>query len=264
MPSPADVPISALRSGSDDLAAHVRALTPDQLTGPSGASEWTVAQVLSHLGSGAEVGQAGLEASLGSAGAPPADFNRSVWARWDAMSPQDQAAGFLTANESFVAYYEAIDDATRSTASVDMRRLPEPVDLATHASFRLNELTLHSWDVRVAADQQATLAPEAVEPLLGVLPYLMSWLGKPSPALSGGNLVVGVHTSAPDTDFGLEITDTVTLIDPPPEPDATLVLPTESWLRLASGRLGAAVTPAGVTVTGPLDLDTLRAVFPGF
>jgi len=64
-----------------------------------------------------------------------------------------------------------------------------------------------------------------------------------------------MHTSAPDTDFGLEITDTVTLIDPPPEPDATLVLPTESWLRLASGRLGAAVTPAGVTVTGPLDLD---------
>jgi hypothetical protein len=53
MPSPADVPISALRSGSDDLALHVRTLTPDQLTGPSGASEWTVAQVLSHLGSGA-------------------------------------------------------------------------------------------------------------------------------------------------------------------------------------------------------------------
>jgi len=263
MPSPADVPISALRSGSDDLALHVRTLTPDQLTGPSGASEWTVAQVLSHLGSGAS-GRPGWKPHCVPPAPPPADFNRRVWARWDAMSPEDQAAGFLTANESFVAYYEAIDDATRSTASVDMRRLPEPVDLATHASFRLNELTLYSWDVRVAADQQATLAPEAVEPLLGVLPYLMSWLGKPSTALSGGNLVVGVHTSAPDTDFGLEITDTVTLIDPPPEPDATLVLPTESWLRLASGRLGAAVTPAGVTVTGPLDLDTLRAVFPGF
>ena len=264
MPSPADVPISALRSGSDDLAAHVRALTPDQLTGPSGASDWTIAQVLSHLGSGAEVGRAALEAALGSAGAPAADFNRSVWARWDAMSPQDQAAGFLTANESFVAYYEAIDDVTRSTASVGMRRLPEPVDLATHASFRLNELTLHSWDVRVAADQQATLAPEAVEPLLGVLPYLMGWLGKPALGQARGTLVVGVHTTAPDTEFGLSVTDTVTLVDPPTEPDATLVLPTESWLRLASGRLGAAVTPAGVTVTGRLDLDTLRAMFPGF
>ena len=70
MASPADVPISALRSGLDELAAHVRTLTPDQLTGPSGASEWTIAQVLSHLGSSAQIGQAALEASLGAADAP--------------------------------------------------------------------------------------------------------------------------------------------------------------------------------------------------
>lgn len=264
MPSPADVPISALRSGLDDLAAQVRTLTPDQLTGPSGASEWTVAQVLSHLGSGAEIGQAGLEASLGAADAPPADFNRSVWARWDAMSPEDQAAGFLTANESFVARYEAIDDATRSTAQIDTGFLPAPVDLATHASFRLNEFALHSWDVRVAQDPQATLAPEAVESLLAVLPYLMGWLGKPALVLDGRSLVVSVHTTAPDTDFGLDLTDKVTLIDSQADPEATLVLPTESWLRLASGRLGAAVTPAGVAATGPLTLDSWRTMFPGY
>lgn len=264
MPSPADVPISALRSGFDDLAAHVRTLTPDQLTGPSGASEWTVAQVLSHLGSGAEIGQAGLEAALGTADPPPADFNRNVWARWDAMSPADQAAAFLTANESFVAYYEAIDNATRNSVQVDMGFLPAPVDLATHAAFRLNEFTLHSWDLRIAQNPQATLAPEAVESLLGVLPYLMGWLGKPAPVLDGRSVVVGVHTTAPDTEFGLNITDTVALVDSPRHPEATLVLPTESWLRLASGRLGATVTPAGVTVSGPLTLESLRAIFPGF
>lgn len=264
MPSPADQPISALRSGFDDLAAHVRALTPDQLAGPSGASEWTVAQVLSHLGSGAEIGQAGLEAALGAADAPPADFNRSVWARWDAMSPDDQAAGFLTANESFVARYESVDDAKRGTVQIDMGFLPAPIDLAMHAAFRLNEFTLHSWDVRVASDPQATLAPEAVESLLRVLPYLMGWLGKPALVLDGRNLVVGVHTTAPDTDFGLDIADKVTLTDPPADPDVTLALPTESWLRLASGRLGATVTPAGVAVTGPLTLDSLRTIFPGY
>ena len=264
MSSPADVAISALRTGSDHLAAQVRSLTPAQLTGPSGAADWTVAQVLSHLGSGAEIGRAALDASLNSSSAPLGDFNRSVWARWDAMSPEDQAAGFLTANESFVAYYEAIDDATRNTASVEMRRLPERIDLATHAGFRLNELTLHSWDVRVVQDPHATLAPEAVEPLLRLLPYLIGWLGKPSATLPVGNLLAAVHTSAPDTDFGLSITDTVTLIDRPTQPDATLDLPAESWLRLVSGRLGGAVTPSGVTVTGSLDLETLRAVFPGF
>lgn len=58
------------------------------------------------------------------------------------MSPGDQAAGFLTANESFVASDEAIDDAT----GAPHRRYETSAgagDLATHASFRLNELTLH-------------------------------------------------------------------------------------------------------------------------
>jgi hypothetical protein len=97
-----------------------------------------------------------------------------------------------------------------------------------------------------------------------VVPYLMAWLAKPSLVLDGRSLVVAVHTTAPERDFGLDITDTVTMVDTPADPDATLVLPTESWLRLASGRLGAAVTPDGVTVTGPLTLDDLRRLFPGF
>ena len=141
--------------------------------------------------------------------------------------------------------------------------LPAPVDLATHATFRLNEFTLHSWDVRVAHDPWATLAPEAVGSLLHVLPYLMGWLGKPA-ALDGRAVVVGVHTTAPDTDFGLDVTDKVALIQQPADPDATLALPTESWIRLAAGRLGAAVTPADVTVTGTLTLDDLRTMFPGY
>lgn len=264
MASPADAPIAALRSGFDALAAYVRGLAPAQLTGPSGASEWTIAQVLSHLGSGAEIGQAGLRSSLGSAGALPADFNQSVWARWDAMSPDDQAAGFLDANESFVASYEALDDATRNSAKIDMGFLPDPVDVATHATFRLNEFTLHSWDVRVAGDPGVTLAPEAVGSLLGVLPYLMGWLGKPSGVLDDRALTVAVHTTAPDTEFGLDITDKVALVDTPAAPDASLALPAESWLRLTTGRLPVASAPDEVSVTGAITLDDLRRIFPGY
>lgn len=263
MNSPADAPIAALRSGTDTLAAHLRGLSPDQVTGPSGASEWTIAQVLSHLGSGAEIGLAGLESALGS-GPLPADFNKSVWARWDAMGPQDQADGFLTANETYVGRYEALDDTTRNSLMIDMGFLPAPVDVATHASFRLNEFTLHSWDVRVVTDPQAVLAPDAVEPLLGVLPYLIGWLGKPSDVLDGRALTVAVHTASPDTDFGLDVTDKVALSATPAEPDASLVLPAESWLRLATGRLSAASTPGGISVTGPLTLDELRRIFPGY
>ena len=264
MSSTADVPIAALRSGTDTLAEYVRALSRAELTGPSGASEWTIAQVLSHLGSGAEIGHAGLQASLGTAEPLPADFNRSVWARWDAMSPDDQATGFLAANEAFVASYEALDDNTRNSATIDMVFLPEPVDVATHASFRLNEFALHAWDVRVVSDPGVTLAPEAVASLFTVVPYLIGWLGKPSDVLDGRALTVGVQTTVPDRAFGLEITDKVALVDTPAEPDASLSLPAESWLRLATGRLPESSTPAGVGVTGSLTLEELRRIFPGY
>src|SRR3954471_8852467 len=91
----ADEPVRALRSALDDLAALVRGFTADDLARPSGASKWDIAQVLSHLGSGAEINLASLEGALAGTGGPGGDFNQDVWARWDAMSNQERADGFL-------------------------------------------------------------------------------------------------------------------------------------------------------------------------
>ena len=68
--------IAALRHEHDTLEAFVSALSSDQLSGPSGASEWSVAQVLSHLGSGSEISLATLRSALGEGDAPDDDFNR--------------------------------------------------------------------------------------------------------------------------------------------------------------------------------------------
>ena len=95
MTSLADQTIAALRNHHDELATLVPTLTHEQLTGPSGASEWTIAQVLSHLGSGSEIALASYKTALGDAPEPGPDFNQSVWDRWNAMSPEDQASGFL-------------------------------------------------------------------------------------------------------------------------------------------------------------------------
>jgi hypothetical protein len=142
--------------------------------------------------------------------------------------------------------------------------LPAPVDVATAASFRLEEFALHSWDVAVASDPSAVLAADAVEPTLAVIPFLIGWIGKPDDALDGRQLNVAVHTTEPTRDFGLLIADKVMLGDAPTDPDADLHLPAESWLRLATGRLGVEHTPAEVSVTGPLTLPQLRQIFPGF
>jgi uncharacterized protein (TIGR03083 family) len=175
MSTDADRTIDALQSGHDDLAGLVRTLTPVQLTGPSGASEWDVSQVLSHLGSGAVITKAGLDGALSGTGNPAPDFNQGVWARWNAMTPQERADGVLAADAELLAAYHRMDGQVRESLRTDLGFLPEPVDLATAAGFRLNEFALHSWDVRVAFDPAATIRPEAVPLLVDRVAFLLGW-----------------------------------------------------------------------------------------
>lgn len=258
----ADRTIAALQSGHDTLVAHVQGLSQDAVEGRSGASEWSIAQVLSHLGSGAEINSTTLDVSLGGAPAPGDDFNQGVWARWDAMQPREQVEAFVTADSQLVERYAAIDAQTREQGTIDLGFLPAPVDVATAAGFRLNEYTLHAWDVAVGTDPGATLAPEAVEPLLSIAPVMLGWIGKPD-VLDGRHVTVAVRLSDLDRELGLRIDDSVSLVDVPTEPEATLTLPAESWIRLLYGRLGPDHTPDSVETTGAITLDELRQVFPG-
>ena len=260
----ADQVINALQSGHDDLAPLIAALTTDQLGGPSAATEWSIAQVLSHLGSGAVIALATLDAALEGHPNPGGEANQVVWARWNAMEPQQQADEFVVADTALLARYDSIDAATRSSLQVDLGFLPAPVSLATAARFRLNEFALHSWDVRVALDPSATVRPEAVPLLLDQVVLMLGWLAKPA-ALQGRSVQLRVDLRDPASSFGLTLAEAGCGIGEAPEaPDGVLTLPAEAWLRLVYGRLSSDHTPADVTVDGDLTLETLRQVFPGF
>jgi uncharacterized protein (TIGR03083 family) len=261
MTSAADRTISALRSGHDDLVAFLATLGPDDITRTSAAAEWTVAQVLSHLGSGAEITLARLEGALNGTGQDP-EFNKSVWARWDAMSPAEQAATFPATNEKLLRRYEGLDERTRAELRIDLGFLPAPVEVATAAGLRLNEFTLHTWDVKATFDPTATLAREATEPLLDAVRALVGFLGKADRI--DGPVSVAVHATDLDRSYGLVIGDAVALTDGVDSPNAELTAPAEYVLRLITGRHGAAYTPASVEVSGAVTLDDLRRVFPGF
>ena len=264
MATDADRVISALHEGALELDDLVRDLTPDQLTGPSAAAEWDVSQVLSHLGSGAVIGLATLDAALDGKPNPGPDANRLVWVVWDAMTPSERAAGYLTANADLLARYDGFDAATRADLRIDLGFLPEPVDVAGAGRFRLNEFTLHSWDVRVVADPAATLRADAVPLLLEVEGFMLGWLAKPA-ALGGRDVAIAVTLPDVDRTFGLLLGDGgSSLGDVPERPDATLTAPAEAWLRLVTGRLSPDRTPATVEMTGDVPLSTLRQVFPGF
>jgi hypothetical protein len=223
-----------------------------------------VSQVLGHLGSGAEISLAALESSLAGGAAPDGDFNKGVWARWDAMSPAERAAGFLTADEALVARFEGLDARTRKELRIDLGFMPVPLDVAAAARMRLSEAALHAWDVDVTFDPAATLAPAATEPLLDQVGMLLSFAAK-ADALDGRPVAIAVRLTSPDRSFGLGVADAVALTDEPDRPDAVLSAPAEWWVRLAAGRHSPEHTPATVTLTGgKLTLDDLRGVFPGY
>lgn len=261
--SNADAVIAVLRSGYESLADQIVTLSDADLAGPSGASEWDISQVLGHLGSGAEINQATITAAIAGKPNPGLDFARSVWARWDGMSRRDRADGFQSANEALISLYESLDAHAREDLRIDMGFLPQPADVATAGRLRLSEFTLHAWDVRVGFDKTATLSPDGTALIALGSGDLARWLGKPEQVRE--HAVIRVTTTEPDLVRALHLGDAISVdSDIPEQPDGTLSLPAEAWVRLLTGRLGPDHTPPGVTATGAADLDLLRRVFPGF
>ena len=265
MPSTADAAIAAVRTGHDGLAARVAGFDDADLGRRSGAADWTVAQVLGHLGSGAELAAGTLAAALAGAPPPGEDVAPTVWARWDAMTPREQAEEFERADAALVAAFEALDAATRTDLQVPLAFLPQPVGVDAMAALRLNEVALHGWDVAVADDPAATLDPAAVpvlvDALAGPLSFLVGFLGRTGPTAA----TLAVTTSDPRRLLTLSLGAQVSLrAGEPPDADGTLTLPAEAWLRLLAGRLGDERTEVGVGTSGPFGLAALRASFPGF
>ncbi|TCC01552.1 maleylpyruvate isomerase family mycothiol-dependent enzyme [Kribbella soli] len=248
--------LAALRANHDTLAALVPTLSDEQLKGRSGAAEWTVAQALSHLGSGAEISRKPIAVAAGEH--VDAEDNQSIWARWNASSPADQAAGFVKHNAAYLDTVAGLS-AEQRDRQIDTGILPQPVPLAVALGLRLNEVANHAWDVRVGADASATVEPDSAELLIelfgGPLAFLLGFSGKPD------QLEQEVRLAIPGG--GIEITDAVTVADAVDDPTATFEGPAEAVVRLLNGRLGAGHA-AGVSVTGNVTLDELRKVFPGY
>jgi uncharacterized protein (TIGR03083 family) len=262
----ADRTIDADHRTYERLARLVGTLDDDQLTQPSGASEWTVAQVLSHLGSGAEITLGTLRAAQ-SGTEPAADANQVVWARWDAMRPREQADGYLRAGRELDRALAELAPAQRTGLRVPMGFLPQPASIELFSGMRLNEVALHAWDVEVAVDPAATLpgdvATVLVDQYLGPLGFLLGFTAKPD-QLSDRPVTLTVRATAPDRTFGLGLAEQVQLTEAPGESDGELELPLETFPRLLTGRLRARDLSGGVRVRGPISLDDLRRVFPGF
>lgn len=252
-----DRTITALRTEHDVLVALLPNLPDESFDAPSGASEWTIAQVLSHLGSGAEIGRAPIARAAGEDVEPTA--NETIWARWDAAAPLDQAAGYVEHDTRWLETVEGLSAEQRETLEVDLGFLPEPVPLVVALGMRLNEVANHSWDVRAGLDPSAEVHAESADVLVdlfrGPLGFILGFSAKP------GELSEPASVAVPGA--GLVLDSGATIVGGLESPSATFRGTPEAFVRLLNGRLKEPYAE-GVAVEGNVTLDDLRRVFPGY
>jgi hypothetical protein len=262
--------VAALRGSHERLRALAGRLTRDQLMWPAYPQDWTIAQVMAHLGAGAEVFIGRVNAVRAGGSDPGRDEYESTWLAWSAKSADDQATDSIATNQRLVELFEQMVGG--AGAHLRFNVVGRELDLAGLASIRLGELSVHYWDIAVALDPSATLAAPSVALLNDVAPQIVlraRWRPidvEPLPPVSGPARV-HVVTTGPAREYALTLEEKVRLGPWPgdggPHAPAELHLPAEALLRLIFGRLDPEHTPAEVIATG-IELDTLRAAFPAF
>ena len=250
-----DNPLGALRASVARLHELGRGLDDGELELPSYCTEWSVAQVLSHLGSGAVILRRRLQ-DIRAGSATPDEFAPSVWDEWNAKTPRAQADDALAADEAVLEALEDVSEAERAQLTFPIG--PLSLGFNEFAGLRLNEHAFHTWDIEVVFDDTAHLPDDAAALVVDNLGLIARFSGRPE----GQERTVSVRTTDPERDIALRLAaDGVELTAGERRQHPELELPAEAFSRLVYGRLDADHTPAfgGDAAL----LDVLRSVFPG-
>jgi uncharacterized protein (TIGR03083 family) len=253
-PEPSRAHVDGLRFSVERLRDLAAPMSEVELRAGAYPAEWTVAQVLSHLGSGAVIMQRRLEDTLAGQDTPD-DFAPGVWSSWNARGPVAQRDDALAADAALLARIEAVPPDERNAFTSAMG--PMTLGFAQFVGMRLNEHAFHTWDIEVVADPATTIPVPVAALVVDNLELVARFTGKPT----GDTTTITVATTAPERDFTVEITPGGIALTPgvaAARPDVRL--PAEAFARLVYGRLDADHTPSGSH--GPA-LDILRRLFPG-
>jgi uncharacterized protein (TIGR03083 family) len=225
--------VAALRASHDRLASLVQGLSPEQIRAQSFCDEWSVAQVCSHLGSGAEFGVDWIDAAVAHREPASPETFPAVWDRWNNSTPEQQVAQCLDWNETLVHRYEALSDAELAAAQVNLFGRFD-LDGPGLAMWRLREHALHAWDVAVTFDPAAVVPAKLVAIVVDELADIAVGFGH----ATGEAVRAGIRTTDPERELVLEVGEGVVL-RPAGDGDSAnpdLTLPAEVLVRLVYGR----------------------------
>lgn len=253
---------AALARSQERLAALGAGLDGSALRAPSYAAEWSVADVFSHLGSGAEIFLLNLDAALAGTEPPAMSAFREIWDAWNAKRPEDQRSESLAADRTVLERLTSLSDKEITATTVPF--IGQQISLGEYTALRLSEHAVHSWDIAVAADPAAVVSPDAVELLIDTLGRFVGFSAKPE----GRVFAVTVTTDGPERTLMLSSDGERATLASVAADAATgdrITLPAEAFLRLVYGRLDPDHTPATIARAGDApSLDELRTVFRGF
>ncbi len=197
--------LEALGSSVEYLRSVVEGLSDAQFDEPAYPTEWTIADVLSHIGSGAVIMQRRLDDIIDE-NATPDDFAPGVWDTWNAKAARAKAADALVADRDLLLRIESLPDEARSNFRFSMGPLELSFD--GFVGMRLNEHALHTWDVEVAIDPAATVPAESAAHIVDNLELIARYTARPT----GNTRAIAVRTGQPGRDFSIGLSpDAVTL-----------------------------------------------------
>jgi uncharacterized protein (TIGR03083 family) len=247
--------LDALHRSAEHLHGVVDGLGPEEVRASAYPTEWTIADVLSHLGSGAVIMRRHFEDNVDGL-ETEAGFDQGVWDDWNARDPFEQATSALVADADLLFRLDHLDETRRE--AFRFRMGPFELDFDGFVALRLNEHVLHTWDVAVALDPAAQLPDDATEVLVDKLGMMVPLIGKPI----GREHLVKVQTSDPVRAFTVALgSDALVLTPTGPIAEPDLELASEAFIRLVYGRLDPDHTPP---MAKDGSLDELRQAFPGF
>lgn len=246
--------LSALELSVNHLRSLIEGLSESEYVASAYPTEWTVADVMNHIGSAAIILKRGSDDSLGGRETPP-QFNQSVWDVWNAKTPHAQVTDSLDADQAFLT--RLLELTTEERADYTLNLGPMTFDFDHTVRLRLAEHVVHTWDIEEAFNTQATLQSEAVPYMIDNLQLLVRYSAKPTEH----EHTLHIRTTDPQREFALDQSgDGVTLNEVEGVELFDVELPAEAFLRLAYGRLDEMHTPNGIDTT---HLEELRRVFPG-
>jgi uncharacterized protein (TIGR03083 family) len=259
-----DFMIATLAASHNHLDRLTADLDHNALTAPTQLPGWTVAQVLSHLGSGAEIGGHVLRRALQGAGdTVDRDTMTSIWDRWNAMNPTQQHRSRYEYDAGHLQILDGLDTSQRRTLRVPY--FVGPLTVAEYAGYRLSEHAMHAWDVAVALDPGVLVEPGAAAVLWSRLARIASRFHDADVrhAIAPIDVALLPTDDAPASTLVIR-PDGVTLT---PDESGTVQVrgPVESLVRLVYGRLDPDRRPHDhLHICGELSLDTLTILFPGY